>query len=274
MRADRSVSRTPGGPSWPSARNWLSFVGQLLLVEVLDAGDDIVRGDLLPPSAREAIDNARRVVRFETVHGFFVEPDFYAFCQRAHMVLTVRISPEFVTGLANNVYAFFHIGIPVIVAIWVFVWHRDRFGLLRNVLIVAGLVTLVGYFVFPVAPPRLTTGILFHGRAFVFHNTMSYPRNPVLINGRPLGFNPYAAVPSLHIAWATIIAGCVVILAKNWTARAIALCYPAVMTLAIVATANHYFTDAVGGFVTACAAALIVLVASSLRQLPVRRHNF
>src|ERR1700730_10389225 len=138
MWTGRMVSRNSEGPGGTTVRNWLFFAGQLLIVEVLDAGSDIARGDLFPASARDAIDNAWRVIAFESAHGFFLEPDLYAFCKHAHVVLGLRIPSGFVIGIANNVYAFFHIGIPVLVAAWVFVRHRDRFGLLRNLLIVAG----------------------------------------------------------------------------------------------------------------------------------------
>jgi hypothetical protein len=230
---------------------WALLLAQLLLIEIFDAANDIIRGDLMPPAPRDAVANALRIVNFESVHGFFVEPDLYRYGQHGHTFMGVHLSSAVIVGLANNIYAFFHIGVPVIVAAWVYFRRRDHFGLLRNVLIVAGLVTLVGYFAFPVAPPRLTTGLTFHGHLLAFHDTMPYPKNAVLLNGRPLGYNPYAAMPSLHIAWATIVAGTVVLLARNPIVRALALFYPAVMTLAIVMTANHYIMDALGGVLTA-----------------------
>jgi hypothetical protein len=162
-------------------------------------------------------------------------------------------------GIANNVYAFFHLGLPILVAAWVYLRHRRRFGLLRNVYIMTCVVALVGYFVYPVAPPRLTTGIVWHGHPFQFHNTMPYPRSALLINGRPLGYNPYAAMPSLHIAWATTTSVALFLLSRKLFLRLFAVCYPAIMTLAIVMTANHYIMDGVGGLLTFAVAAPLAL---------------
>ena len=235
-----------------AALRWLWFVGGLLLVEIVDAGADIIRGDLFPPSYRLALHNAIRVVHFESAHGFFVEPDLYSYTQREHTFLGTTVGGHLFLVAANNLYAFFHIGIPILVAGWIYLKHRNIFGLLIGALILADLVALVGYFVFPVTPPRLTIGVVVHGHAVHFHNTMPYPKNGILVNGRPLGFNPYAAMPSLHIAWATIVALAVWLLSTSIVLRVAAAFYPIVMTLAIVLTANHYIMDAVGGLLTVC----------------------
>lgn len=233
-------------------RPWLWFVAGLLLVEIVDAGIDIIRGDLFPPPYRLALHNALRLVHFESVHGFFVEPDLYSYAQSEHTFLGVTIGNRLILDAANNLYAFFHLGIPIVVAGWIYLKHRSLFGLLLGALILADVVALVGYFVFPVTPPRLTAGIIVHGHTIDFHNTMPYPKNGIMVNGRRLGFNPYAAMPSLHIAWATIVALAVSLLSRSPVLRAALVCYPFIMTLAIVVTANHYIMDAIGGVLTVC----------------------
>lgn len=258
----RAHDHPSGVPVWPWIAGGLLLLIQLGLVEMFDAANDVIRGDLFPPSSRTAVENARQVARFETVHGIFVEPRLYSFAQTAHHVLWITLPSGFILGVANDVYAFFHFAIPVLVAGWVYVRHRSRFAILRNALILCSIIALVGYFAYPVAPPRLTTGLIFGGRPFQFHDTMPYPQNAILINGRPLGFNPYAAMPSLHIAWATICAGTVFLLSRPTAVRILALLYPVVMSLAIVVTANHYILDAVGGVITAVIAAALALALS------------
>jgi hypothetical protein len=243
---------------------WLLLAAQLLLIEILDAANDVIRGDLIQPSPREAIANALRVIDFESVHGFFVEPDLYRFARHAHVLGGIRFPPAMIIDVANNVYAFFHICVPILVAMWVYVAHRDRFSLWRNIVIVAGIIALVGYFVFPVAPPRLTTGILVHGHAVRFHDTMPYPKNAILLNGRALGYNPYAAMPSLHIAWATIMSGTAILLTRSAVVRMLALVYPVLMTFAIIITANHYILDAIGGVITVLVALPLAIWATIL----------
>jgi len=249
---------------WPTWLGWLFFLSQVVIVEIFDAGNDIVRGDIFPPNPAQAIDNARQVAHFEAAHGFFVEPDLYTYFQHTHRVLGISLTPDVTVGIANNIYAFLHVAVPVFVAGWVFARHRNRFGLLRNALIITGLLAFAGYMVYPVAPPRLTTGLVYHHHVFQFHNTRPYPKGGIRLNGRPLGYNPYAAMPSLHIAWATIVAATLILLSRNPLVRVFAVIYPLIMLLAIVVTANHYILDGVGSLIAVALAAPLALAAGRL----------
>jgi hypothetical protein len=275
LRADQPPQ--PASPSqqarfsWPARREWLLLFAWLLLIEVFDAANDIIRGDLFPPSKDGAVANALQVVHFEAAHGFFAEPRLYDFAQHAHTFLSLSMSSSLLIAAANNAYAFLHYLVPVMVAVWVFVAYRDHFPLLRNLLIVAGLVALLGYFVYPLAPPRLTSGIVYGGHPFRFRNTMPYPTGGPRINGHPIGFNPYAAMPSLHIAWAGIVAGTAILLSRNFAISVLAALYPGLMTLAIVVTANHYIMDAAGGLLDAAVALPIALALT--RALDRRRQS-
>ena len=61
--------------------------------------------------------------------------------------------------------------------------------------------------------------------------------------------NQYAAMPSLHIAWAI---WCTValypVLRRRWS-RVLIVAYPVATMFAIVVTANHFWLDAVGGVI-------------------------
>jgi hypothetical protein len=78
--------------------------------------------------------------------------------------------------------------------------------------------------------------------------------------------NQYAAMPSLHIGWST---WCMLVLLtftkKRW-ARALAIAYPILTLTVIVATANHYIIDAVGGLVILGAGYLVARWVERLRQ--------
>lgn len=249
------------------------FLSQVALVEILDAGNDVLRGDIFPPNPAQAVDNARQLAHFEEARGFFVEPSLYAYFQHSHRILGVNITPQVAVGIANNVYAFLHIAIPVLVAAWVYVRYRHRFALLRNVLIITGLLAFVGYLVYPLAPPRLTTGLIYHHHVFQFHNTMPYPKGAFQLHGRPIGYNPYAAMPSLHIAWATIIAATVFLLSGRLIVRALAVLYPSVMTLAVVVTANHYLLDGAGSLIAVALAAPIAAGIERIEKKMRRRRQ-
>jgi hypothetical protein len=75
------------------------------------------------------------------------------------------------------------------------------------------------------------------------------------------GFNPdqLSAMPSVHIGWAILVAIAVVTTAHSrW--RWLALLYPALTTLAVVVTANHFWLDGV-------AAAIILAVVLAVQVL-------
>src|SRR5947209_1629411 len=53
---------------------WVGFFFQLLAIAALELSDDLFRGSVAAPNGREALRHARELVRFEQIHGFFVEP--------------------------------------------------------------------------------------------------------------------------------------------------------------------------------------------------------
>jgi hypothetical protein len=124
--------------------------------------------------------------------------------------------------------------------IWLYRRHRERFALVRNVLIAATGIALVLYVVFPVAPPRLA------GLGFV--DTVSHSAK-VNLSSDLLGslYNPFAAVPSLHFGYALLVGLTVASVARGRFARMLGWIYPVVMLLVIVATGNHFFFDAFAG---------------------------
>ena len=128
--------------------------------------------------------------------------------------------------------------------IWLHRTHPERFPLVRNTLIAATGVALSIYLLYPVAPPRLA------GLGFVDTVTRNAKVN---LSSDLLGslYNPFAAVPSLHFGYALLVGVAMAMLAKGRVARVIGWSYPAVMLLVIVATGNHFLTDAFLGAVTA-----------------------
>jgi membrane-associated phospholipid phosphatase len=68
-------------------------------------------------------------------------------------------------------------------------------------------------------------------------------------------FNPYAAVPSMHVAFALMIGWPLARLARHPLVRALWLLYPFLMAFVIVVTANHFIVDALLGALAAGASA-------------------
>ncbi len=109
----------------------------------------------------------------------------------------------------------------------------------------------------PVLPPDLLGRAAGPAPADAARNVMPPSRTPhrsarlgPLDRGNFKDDNPYAAMPSLHMAWSTWCA-CAVIAAavpKKRRRRWLAAVYPAVTLLVVVGTANHWILDAVGGW--------------------------
>jgi membrane-associated phospholipid phosphatase len=103
------------------------------------------------------------------------------------------------------------------------------------------------YEAYPLAPPRLTRGLEYDGHPFRFVDTLYQVLNANgHVAGTKIGFNEFAAMPSLHIGWAIIVGMTLAWALRSPVLRLLALVYPLVMLVAVVVTGNHYLMDAVG----------------------------
>ena len=143
-------------------------------------------------------------------------------------------------GVLGFAYLALHLVLTPGVLVWVYRSHRERFAVVRTTLVVSTALALVGYVVYPAAPPRLAR--------LGFADTVS-ERAHLDLSSDLLGsfYNPIAAVPSLHFGYALLVGGAVAWLARNRAIRLAGAAYPAVMLFIIVATGNHFLLDAVAG---------------------------
>jgi hypothetical protein len=120
--------------------------------------------------------------------------------------------------------------------------HRRRpgaFPLVRMSLLLASALALIGYLVFPTAPPR--------DAAIGISDTISSGRvdlNHGLISSL---YNPFAAVPSMHVGYAVIIGASLVLHGGRGWLRVLGIVYPALVLFVVVATGNHFLLDAAAG---------------------------
>ncbi|MDA3038199.1 MAG: phosphatase PAP2 family protein [Actinomycetota bacterium] len=138
---------------------------------------------------------------------------------------------------ANAFYMWGHFPITGTFMFWVWFKHRAHFGVIRNSIVTLTLSGLFLHIVYPLAPPRF------------------FPSFGFVDTARDFGPNPYdlaaakaanqiAAMPSLHVGWAVLVAISVIALCRSrW--RFLALIHPAVTTSVVVLTANHYWADAI-----------------------------
>ena len=155
------------------------------------------------------------------------------------------------------VYTSHFIATPVLAAV---LWLRDRTQWLRYItrvvmLSVAGLIT---YCLLPEAPPWLASQDGFihthiarlSARGWIWLHLGNV--NQALAHAQDSGSNPVAAMPSLHTAFATMIALFVGSRLKSrW--RYLLVLYPLAMGFSLVYLGEHYVIDVVGGIVYAIA---------------------
>jgi membrane-associated phospholipid phosphatase len=251
------VTARPG--SRPAVREWLWFALQLLAIAALQLGDDIIRGNIDPPNVHEAIRHAQEVVHIEGAYGIFVEPAWQLWIRHSHALFGL-LSYDFMVHMTEVIYALGQTLVPLLLALWLFLRHRPHFPLVRNVAFLSTLLSLVGYELYPTAPPRLTPGLVYHHHLFHFQNTVQQVIGDGKLNGTPIGYNAYSAMPSLHIAWALIVGASIALLVGPLLIRLLAGLYPLLMLLTVVVSANHYLLDAAGGALAAVLATMLALL--------------
>jgi len=183
-----------------------------------------------------ALDNARAIVGAEQTLGIDVERAW----QQA--VLDDGLAVRFFN------FVYFWLDFPLITALGlVMYFHRRRhYTFTRDAILFSGALALVAYSLFPVAPPRLLpeSGLVDTLQRF---NNLSYQAQST-----SFFVNPYAALPSLHVGWAFLLAvGVVMAFPGNRLVLALALLHPIAQWASTVFTGNHYLLDGVGGLVAA-----------------------
>lgn len=140
------------------------------------------------------------------------------------------------TQALNVFYATFHFPAMIAFLIWMFIRHRDAYPQVRNtVVLVTGAALAIQ--LIPVAPPRLTSGLGFVDTGALYHQSV-YARV-----GTP-GPDQLSAMPSVHVAWAFLVAlGVLTFSTSRW--RGLIIAHPVLTVLAVVATGNHWWFDGV-----------------------------
>ena len=256
-------------------RDWLSFVAQLALVVGVELGDDLAHGLVAQADPRVGLANTVRVVQFETAHGFWVEPGVQSFFTQTHDFLGLAVGWAQVVPIFNALYGLGHVLVTLLFALWVFFFRRRLFGFLRNVFLLTNLLALVLYEAYPMAPPRLAAGLPYDGHPYRFLDSVFGQGQ-----GLQIGFNEFAAMPSLHVGWALIVGLTLCWAAKPLWIRLAALCWPVVMLADVVVTGNHFIADGLGAAVVLLfALAFAVLIEwwrrqeLSLRTVVLRLHH-
>ena len=187
---------------------------------------------------RGAGDASLAVARDHTSDIVSLERTLHVFGERTVQAWSHGV--PYLPALLGVAYMSLHFGATTLALRWVYRERREAFPLVRTTLIVSTALALVGYVLYPAAPPRLA--------GLGFSDTVT-AHTRVNLSSDMLGslYNPFAAVPSLHFGYALIVGAALVVLAHRRWVRALGAVYPAFMLFDIVATGNHFFFDAAAG---------------------------
>ena len=142
--------------------------------------------------------------------------------------------------MAGYYYGLAHFLVTPLVLAWLWLRRPAAFGRLRSALVLSTTAANLVFWTWPAAPPRFAVPGM----------TDVLDRYHILGSGDPHGpdglVNLYAAMPSLHVAWAAWCAAAVVIATRGrW--RHLAWLYPAATTFVVLASANHFVLDVAAG---------------------------
>ena len=190
----------------------------------------LVRVAVVNDSGRaQARRNAERIVAAERSLRIHVEP-------KLQQVLLPRTR---LIAVLNVTYAVANVGLSVGWLTRLFFRRRPEFHRLRRAAVLTTLGAQPVFLLFPTAPPRT----LDH-----FVDTIAEVSGFDLDSGLIAKlYDPIAAMPSIHVAYAVVTATGIVETSRSPLARRLAPAYPPLVALTVLATANHYVLDAVAG---------------------------
>jgi membrane-associated phospholipid phosphatase len=219
---------------------WLDALRQITLFALAYFAYRLVRG-LAEGDASAAFAHARDLISLERGMHLFVEPSIQAWASGSHLVIV----------LASWLYVNAQGSITIAALLYLYMRHNGSFYFVRNMFMIAMAIALVAYIVFPTAPPRFLP-------EWGFTDTVT-DVTPVHVENSSAAmtalFNPYAAVPSMHVAFALMIASPLARLSRRRIVKLLWVLYPFLMAFVIVVTANHFIFDALLGAITAAASA-------------------
>jgi hypothetical protein len=217
---------------------WTDIIRQLSLFAGVFFLYDMVRGLVLGGNLYKPFGDAMKIIDLERALHIFVEPSVQAWAQNKHVLMDV-LDWTYLNG---------HFFLTVAAMVFIYLRRNDSFYFVRNALMLSMLIALVGYWLYPTAPPRLMPewGFTDSISQFVTHSQGWSDNTPA-----GAFVNAYAAVPSMHVCFSVLIGTSMARLCTHRLAKVAWALYPALVTFVVVATANHFFVDVFLGALTA-----------------------
>ncbi len=223
---------------------WKDVVRQLALFASAYVLYQVVRG-VVGSGGYKPFGDATKIINLERFLHVFIEPSVQAWASSVHWLMDI----------ADWTYLNAHYFVTIGALVFIYLRRNDSFYFVRNMFMVAMLIALVLYAVYPTAPPRLMPewGFTDSISQFLGMGTMHFDTS----SASQAFINGYAAVPSMHVCFAILVGWPMARLVRRRPAKIAWRLYPLFITFVVVATGNHYLTDAFLGALTAGASALI-----------------
>jgi hypothetical protein len=147
------------------------------------------------------------------------------------------LTAEWLTEFANVYYLAAHFPATIACLVWLYLRRPGFYPPVRRALIGMTSIALIAHLAFPLAPPRLLPNLGFVDTGKLCGPNV-YPKAPA----EDTMVNQYAAMPSLHVGWAVLVAAALVA-ASSGPWRWLWVAHPAITTIAVVSSAHHYWLD-------------------------------
>jgi membrane-associated phospholipid phosphatase len=220
-------------------KGWGDLGRQIGILVSVDLAYTFVRG-IVDSEKGLAMVHGQQVIDLEKATGTFFEPSLQAFFLPA----------QWIVDFANQVYLNAQFSIALGFLLWLYLFRNESYYFVRNMFVVAMGLALVGYTLYPTAPPRMFPQ---YGFVDTINDFSNVNHDSSLAK---IFINPYAAVPSMHCAFAMMIGGTGFLVCKHWVSRIAWTFWPLLVSWVTIVTANHYWVDAALGWMVALAAAL------------------
>jgi len=227
-------------------RRWWLEVGYVLIFYMIytTIRNQFGSGGNFAAGTQRALDNALLIINIERSMGLFIE----------EAVQTAVLGSRIYLQFWNIFYGSLHFIVTGAAMIFLYIRYPVRYRRYRNVLLVTTALALVGFVSFPLMPPRLLNAGGPYGATldeYTFVDTLAEFGGLWSFDSETMQAisNQWAAMPSLHIAWALWCTVALYPVLRSAAAQLAIVLYPVLTLYAIVVTANHYWIDAVGGAV-------------------------
>lgn len=185
-----------------------------------------------PSGSEEAFRHARQIFSWEKATGLDIELGL-----NEHL-----LKYEWLAVAFNLFYLSAHFIVTIGVVIWLYRSRPGQYAWLRAGILIATGLALIGFWQYPLAPPRFMPSFGFIDPVVFFDTPGLYSSGASTTMA-----NQYAAMPSMHAGWAVWCGIALFLLGRRWWVKAFGIAYPLTTVVVIMATANHFILDAAVG---------------------------